>query len=92
MEKAHVLQPTIFQSNHYISSYQYLFTNSQTLTCQRINCYDFSQSLLVLSIINLCRNDSGVARLKALWCLIQVLVGRNELSLVVGASIADYDL
>ena len=38
------------------------------------------------------RNDSGVSCLESLWLNESVLVSRNELSLVVGASITNDDL
>ena len=46
----------------------------------------------MLSSNSLLRNNSWVSCLKGLWLDEGVLVGRNELSLVVGASISDNDL
>lgn len=46
----------------------------------------------MFSILHLGSDDSGVAGLKSLWLLVQVLVGRDELSLVVTASITNDDL
>ena len=51
-----------------------------------------SQLLHMLSSDGLCRNDSWVSCLKSLWLDKGVLVGWDELPLVVGASISDDDL
>lgn len=48
--------------------------------------------LLSFSILNLGGDDAGVARLELFRILVEVLVGGNELSLVVGASITNNNL
>ena len=37
-------------------------------------------------------DDAWVRRFELLWGWVQVLVGRHELALVVGATVTDYDL
>jgi len=46
----------------------------------------------MFSILDLGGNDSGVAGLEAFWTSIEVLIRRNELSLIVTASITNHDL
>ena len=52
----------------------------------------FSHSLLVLSVHDVRGDDARVAGLELFGLLVQIHVRRDELPLVVGAAITDYDL
>ena len=98
MDYTFVLQPTISRGMSFIQSINYTVLCNQNINeCfyDNVCCYDIfsgSESLLMFSILDLGRNDSGVAGLEAFWTSIEVLIRRNELSLIVTASITNHDL